>query len=695
MLRRLASSPFTFTWHALFLVLGLIPGCGGGGSTGESPVAVALQFLTEPSAAVAGAQISPAVRVAAVGDDGAVVAGYSGVISLGLSGGAPGAELVGTASASAVAGTATFPSAAVDLPGSGFQLVATASGLQPATSVAFAIAGPHLAFVGVPVGSDVGEPLSGVVVEARDAEGQLVTDFSGEIAVALSSPIAGAVLAGTATLSAVGGRATFTDLSVSKPGSGYKLVAAAIGFTDATSAAFAMGYPPATMLAFSPGPSGTMAHHRFPSITVEARDARGELATSYNGTVTIALKDSPAGGALLGTTTGPAFLGIAHFPDLRITLPGSGYTLEASASPQLQPATSGPIDIEPFALVQLSAASEHTCGVSAEGAGFCWGLGVSAPTPVPGNIAWRKIEASFNTSCGLSTAGSVYCWGLSPVDGQPSATPKLESGTVVFDSLSLGGHLCGLSAGTAYCWGSNGWGELGDGTMIPRMTPTPVSGGRTFKSISAGTGYSCGVTTVGAAFCWGYNSAGQVGDGSFDQRLVPSPVIGGLTFTLVRAGSFHTCGIATSGAAYCWYGSGGSHLGGSVLGASPPVPVSGGLTFTDIAVGTTHTAGGERHTCAVATGGGVYCWGANGEGNLGDGTTSLIARETPGPVSGSHTYRVVATGENIATPYVPRHTCALTTTGAPMCWGTNSSSQLGDGTTTPRFIPTAVVGSVP
>jgi alpha-tubulin suppressor-like RCC1 family protein len=693
---------------ALFVVLGLVTACGGGGSTGGSPVAVALRFITEPSGAAAGVQISPTVRVAAVDDDGGVVAGYSGVITLALIAGAPGVELTGTATAAPVAGIASFPTAAVNLAGSGFHLVATASGLQSATSVAFAIAGPHLAFAGIPVGAPVGEALTGVEVEARDAQGQLVADFSGEITVALFSQVAGAVLGGTATLSAVGGRATFTDLSVSKPALEYRLVAATAGFGGATSAAFAVTLPPATTLAFSPGPAATMAGHRFPVITIEARDSRGERAISYGGTITLALAASPGGGALLGTTTAAALAGVATFPDLRITLPGSGYILEASASPQLQPATSDPVDVGPLALVQLSVGEAHTCGVSTAGTGFCWGMGFSGeigdgqrtsrsvPTAVRSDIVWRKIEASFNTSCGLSTAGAVYCWGLSPVDGSPLNTPQLVSGTMVFDSLSVGGHLCGLTnTGTAYCWGSNGWGQLGDGTMIPRSTPTPVAGGRTFNSISAGTEYTCGVTTAGAAYCWGLNSSGQVGDGTSDQRLVPAAVAGGLTFRVVRAGSFHTCGITTDGAAYCWSGSGAAYLGGSNLGASPPVPVTGGLVFTDIDVGTTHTAGAERHTCAVVTGGSVYCWGESGDGNLGDGTARPFVRESPGPVSGSHTYSAITAGANSATPSVPRHTCALTTSGAAMCWGSNNNGQLGDGTSTLRTTPTAVVGSIP
>jgi alpha-tubulin suppressor-like RCC1 family protein len=298
----------------------------------------------------------------------------------------------------------------------------------------------------------------------------------------------------------------------------------------------------------------------------------------------------------------------------------------------------------------------------------------------------------------------VYCWGRSPVDGTPSTTPRLVSGAMVFDSLTVGGHLCGLTgSGSAYCWGTTGWGspgwgnndwgQLGDGTFASRTTPTAVAGGLTFQSLSAGTEYTCGVTTAGAAYCWGYNGSGELGDGTVQERPVPTAVIGGLTFRFVRSATSHACGITTDGSAYCWYGSGGAHLGGSILSSSPPVPVSGGLTFTDIDVSTTHSSH-ERHSCAIA-GGSAYCWGQSGDGNLGDGSTRPFERVAPGLVSGPHVYAAITTGTNSAGDFRPRHTCALTTLGAVLCWGSNESGQVGDGSFSPRTTPTAVVGSVP
>ncbi len=168
--------------------------------------------------------------------------------------------------------------------------------------------------------------------------------------------------------------------------------------------------------------------------------------------------------------------------------------------------------------------------------------------------------------------------------------------------------------GAAYCWGSSGSGQLGDGTIGIRTVPVAVSGGLTFQSVTAGSSYSCGVTTAGVAYCWGsteFNFGGSLGDGTVGgpSSNVPVAVLGGLTFQSVTAGSAHSCGVTTAGAAYCW-GSNGSfgpstargagRLGnGTIMASVVPVAVSGGLTFQSVSAG-----GG--HSCGVTTAGAAY-----------------------------------------------------------------------------------------
>ena len=139
-------------------------------------------------------------------------------------------------------------------------------------------------------------------------------------------------------------------------------------------------------------------------------------------------------------------------------------------------------------------------------------------------------------------------------------------------------------------------------------------------SMGAGSGYSCGLRSDGSALCWGANNFGQLGDGSQTSSSTPVPVSGGLTFKEIAVGDIHTCGIDTTGALYCW----GSNITGQLGAGLPtglggfsttPVPVSVGLTFVSVNAGL-------RSSCSIATDGATYCWGLNGDGQLGNGTTT-------------------------------------------------------------------------
>jgi alpha-tubulin suppressor-like RCC1 family protein len=125
----------------------------------------------------------------------------------------------------------------------------------------------------------------------------------------------------------------------------------------------------------------------------------------------------------------------------------------------------------------------------------------------------------------------------------------------------------------AYCWGSNGSGELGDGTFIDSEVPVAVSG-LTFSSVDTGTGHTCGVTTSGAMHCWGDNTNGKLGDGTTLDRSVPTEVSGGLIWTEISAGAWFNCGLAD--ALYCWGTNTSGELGdGTTTNRTTPVRVVG------------------------------------------------------------------------------------------------------------------------
>ena len=224
--------------------------------------------------------------------------------------------------------------------------------------------------------------------------------------------------------------------------------------------------------------------------------------------------------------------------------------------------------------------------------------------------------------------------------------------------------------------------------MESHLAPVAVSGGRTFTSLVAGSYHTCGLVSGGTAFCWGMNMFGQLGDGSLDSRMAPVAVSGGRTFTSLVAGSNHTCGLVAGGTAHCWgsnwfgqLGDGTSAAdGGSSSNRTFPVAVSAGLTFLSLVAG-------NSHTCGLDSGGTAYCWGYNGNGQLGDGTTDWPPT-SPVPVSGGRVFTSLVAGFS--------HSCGLDPGGTAYCWGGNWNGPLGDGTTDQHSSPVAVdVSAIP
>jgi hypothetical protein len=295
---------------------------------------------------------------------------------------------------------------------------------------------------------------------------------------------------------------------------------------------------------------------------------------------------------------------------------------------------------------------------------------------VSSNPAFKgaMITAGSAYSCFLDAGAHGYCWGAGAFDGTTTQrlTPTPIAGGITFASLSAGGPLCGITAtGDAYCWGHNLYGQLGDGTTTDRLEPTRVVGGSSFASISAGIFHTCGVTTTGVGYCWGVNS-GSIGDGTTTDRIVPTPVAGGLTFRQISAGFYYTCGVTSTGQAYCWGGNAYFNY------TTRPIPIDLGLTFASVSASWTHT-------CGLATNGTVYCWGNNQVGQLGDGTTT--SRQNLIPVAGGLTFITLSTGND-------GYSCGVTTSGSAYCWGLNAYGQLGDGTTANKLVPTLVSGGL-
>jgi len=196
-------------------------------------------------------------------------------------------------------------------------------------------------------------------------------------------------------------------------------------------------------------------------------------------------------------------------------------------------------------------------------------------------------------------------------------TPGVVVGGIKFIAISAGTqHTCGLAAdSTAYCWGKNDLGQLGN--VGPDTTlPVPVPGGFKYRALVVGYQHSCGLLVSGRVSCWGDSTQVQLGDNT----------LATFTFTLLSAGAAHTCGLTGNGTAYCWGGDANGQLGsqpaqlctttaGPTACTPSPTAVSGGLMFVALSAGT-------QHTCGLTTSQTVYCWGLNNHGQLGSGNFS-------------------------------------------------------------------------
>ena len=188
------------------------------------------------------------------------------------------------------------------------------------------------------------------------------------------------------------------------------------------------------------------------------------------------------------------------------------------------------------------------------------------------------------------------------------------------------------------------------------------------QAVDLALDYSCALTPSGGVMCWGYGLDGQLGNGQALNQSSPVPVTGLASgVTAVSAGYSHACALTAAGGVKCWGANGGGQLGdGTTDPSSTPVDVVG------LSSGVAALSVGGLHTCVVMTAGGVKCWGLNDVGQLGYGSSggsSSLPQDLPDLTGG---VLAVSAGAN--------HTCALTTAGGLKCWGSNSSGQLGIGT---------------
>jgi len=371
----------------------------------------------------------------------------------------------------------------------------------------------------------------------------------------------------------------------------------------------------------------------------------------------------------------------------------------------------------------------------------------------------EQVHAGENHSCAKDIDGVVYCWGYNDTPFRNQLTDLADDAPCVDDEhvpcamemtnlsdsatvLGTGGlHACAeLSPGVIECWGANDMGQYGTGSddryTSPQQLEFAGDSSSGVQKIDGGPMNTCYLDGAGSLFCWGNNHFGQTGYGvipyEFDDDLfvpaeiqidVETPIrdfsVGGVWGDGSGMGptiSGHVCAISASGALKCWGHNRFSQLGGSLItdDDGDPKVYSEEAVEIDLPADAVAVAAGGEHSCAVVTGGDVYCWGYNKFGQLGNGEywegyAWWNPDDPQGPASVGITIgEPPFTNQNPMEPVEVQeldgvaidifsgtfHTCALMEEGDFQCWGHNEDGQLGDGTRLDRATPASVFDSM-
>jgi alpha-tubulin suppressor-like RCC1 family protein len=348
----------------------------------------------------------------------------------------------------------------------------------------------------------------------------------------------------------------------------------------------------------------------------------------------------------------------------------------------------------------VTAGVQHTCAIRGDGTLWCWGannlgqLGtgaaideVDALTQVGSATTWTAARSSGLHTCGLQADHSLWCWGRN-YDGQlgngmngmngPNGLPTPQQVAGQWLAVATGtNHTCAIKLdGSLWCWGFNGTGQLGNGSLVDASSPVAILPGTQWIDVAAGTNHTCALDAAGLLYCWG--QGGYLGDGRTTSALGPEQ-IDSEPRTKLAAGIDVTCGLLTSGHLECWGTNTEGQLGNGTTGGqlSPTRVLVGGADVADW----TDVVASTLHVCGRRADGSAWCWGDSSRGQL--GLDGQLVNNTPVQLTGATSWQAIAVGGG--------HTCGIAD-GALWCIGADGSGQLGDGGTS-HSTPTKVSGS--
>jgi alpha-tubulin suppressor-like RCC1 family protein len=336
-----------------------------------------------------------------------------------------------------------------------------------------------------------------------------------------------------------------------------------------------------------------------------------------------------------------------------------------------------------------------TCAVSVDATVLCAGFDVFAPAPfdfsgprvVDGLVDIGQVATQFTHNCAVDTSGDVLCWGFNTVGeiGVPplgeftvedSVVPpvRVDGVSGVVDIAVGASFSCASTGSTAYCWGTDADGQLGnDAAFVDSSSPVEVESGpttTTVDTLDAGNGHACArvinaiTSMVG---CWGRNNHGELGNGTTDDQ--PTMVFPGvLVPASIATGGSHTCAIDGAADVWCWGDNSEGQLGIGTTTSHTTKQQLAGLPADPIQV-----VAGNSHTCVLLTTGDVHCWGDNQSRQVGQPSGDMHIN----PVQVPGVSNVVQISANFDT------TCARRVDSSVTCWGDNGIGQAGALPTTP------------
>ncbi len=522
-----------------------------------------LVWVVEPPSKAA--DLVPLSVTLAVEDQyGNPITGYDQdvTMALDLNGNPDNGKLSGTTTVAASNGVANFTNIIIDTMGNPFTLIASSGGFTSAPSSAIDVVAPQLVWSTEPPSQVAHGFPFGATVELLDPFGNLETSYNGSVTVALDNKVGSGTLGGTTTITASGGVANFTGLTINAIGNGYTLQASSDGVSTPASIGIDVTPIPAASLEVTTQPQSSVPVNQGFSLKVTALDVNGDADPDFHGNVSVAITGSPGSPILAGTTTVTASGGVASFSGLTLDTVGN-YTLDVTST-GLSPVTTGTIGVTAGAASKLVAMTEPP---SSETAGGVFSFKVEAEDSY-GNLATGfngTVSAVLSANPGHATLGGG------------TVTATASGGMATFTGLAVdkagSGYTIGVSSGTLTGLTSSAF-AVTAGPLSELVIASQPSG-----SVTAGTPF--GLTVDGAD---AFGNAVPSFNGAITLSLSNDPAVGPLAGSSALNGTLSgtaSNGVATFPGLSLDVAASGYTIAATTSGLNP-----GGTTPIDVVAGT-------------------------------------------------------------------------------------------------------------